>query len=216
MEKIADTPHTVSVYSTPTRVLAAIAWGFCAFLALNLILTGTPASIWHFLPWLLLTAWGIHVLLWRPRLLIRSDGLAVSNILRDHKIPFGDLIAMRVLQTVSFDTTAGRIASWGAPGSGKLGPKMRTDARGARTAASLPYTQTLIQTAWDAWELSPTAKGKHDGGAPSPSLSSPHVSLGAQPGTQPGTQQGVASRWNMPTAVVGVLLAVLTLASMIT
>jgi hypothetical protein len=184
METVPNTPRIRSIYSTPTRILAAVAWLFCAALSLNLMLTGTPGSIWKFLPWLLFIAWGIYVLLWRPCLLIRTDGIFIRNILRDHEVPFAELKAMRVIQNVSFDTTAGRIPSWGAPGAGKLGPKISS---GPGTMTALPPTQAAVQTAWDAWERS---------------LDS-----------QPEQQANVASSWNLPSGVVGVLLLVLCIAS---
>ena len=84
MESVSAALPTVSVYSTPTRVLGAVVLAICAALALNLIMAGTPSSIWHFLPWLLFVAWGMFVLLWRPCLLVRPDGLTVRNILREH------------------------------------------------------------------------------------------------------------------------------------
>ena len=205
METSFHTPRIVSVHSTPTRVLAAVAWTFCAFLAVNLLLTGTPASIWGFLPWLLFTAWGIFVLLWRPRLLIRPDGLSIRNILRDHEIPFSQLLSLRVMQTVSFDTTAGRIPSWGAPGAGKLGPKMLTRADGVRTMASLPHTQTVVQTAWDAWEREQSPNNKHDGATDSAGI----------PSSRPGRQQKVTRSWNAPSGVVGVIVLVLAIASVL-
>lgn len=214
METAPNTPRTVSVRSVPTRVLGAVALAFCAFFAVNLLLTGTPASIWHFLPWVLLAAWGVYVLLWRPRLLIHATGLSIRNILRDHEIPFSELTALRVMQNVSFDTTAGRIPSWGAPGSGKLGPKMLTGTGGARTMAALPHTQTAVQTAWDAWERGNTASLKHDGGTSSPA--DPPSQHGDQPGDQPGRRQKVVSGWNLPAVVVGVLLLVLAITSMLT
>lgn len=204
MEK-AHTPRAPAVYSTPTRVLAVVAWAFCGFFTVNLLMTGSPASIWHFLPWLLFAAWGVHVLLWRPRLLISRDGLRVVNILRDHTIPFSELIAVRVIHSVSFDTTAGRITSWGAPGSGKLGPKMRSLPDGSRTIAALPHTHTAVQSAWDAWERAQD-QTQYDAGASAP----------ATPASQPGAAGKVGSRWNMPAAVAGVLLLVLALLSTLT
>ncbi|AIY03417.1 hypothetical protein ART_3818 [Arthrobacter sp. PAMC 25486] len=205
MENAPAAPRTTAVYSAPTRVLAVAAWAFCAFFTVNLLMTGSPASIWAFLPWLLLTAWGVHVLLWRPRLLINQDGVRVVNILREHTVPFSELTALRVLHTVSFDTSAGLIPSWGAPGSGRLGPKMQSTPDGSRTVAALPHSQIVVQSAWDAWERA-QHQPKHDAGAPSP----------GQPASQPGRLGKVTSRWNVPAAVVGILLAVLALASTLT
>ena len=193
-----------AIYSTPTRVLGVAAMTLCAFFTLNLLLTGSAASIWQFLPWLLLAGWAFYVLLWRPCLIVAPDGLRVINILRGHTIPFSELTAVRVLQTVSFDTTAGRIPSWGSPGAGRLGPKVGTGADGSRTA-SLPLTQAKVQNAWDAWERD-AHQPAHDAGAPSAD----------HPASQPGQAGKVESRWNLPAAVVGVLLAVLSLASALT
>ncbi|WP_449371979.1 hypothetical protein [Arthrobacter psychrolactophilus] len=149
MQTVSNTSKPRSVHSTPTRILAIVAWIFCGALSLNLLLTGTAGSIWQFLPWLLFIAWGIFALLWRPCLLIRRDGLTIRNIARDHDVPFSQLIALRVIQNVSFDTTAGRIPSWGAPGAGKLGPKISAG------PGAIPQTQAAVQAAWDAWENQP-------------------------------------------------------------
>jgi hypothetical protein len=202
-------PVTASLHSTPTRVLSVAAWLFCAFFALNLLMTGTPAGIWHFLPWLLLVAWAFFVLLWRPRLEVRQGGLTVVNLLREHTVPFRALLAVRVTQIVSLDTAAGRIVSWGAPGAGKLGPKMLAGPGGARTMASVPRTRAAVEAAWDAWERAQADGkhlGKHDGGAPSAGGSA----------SQPGPEQAVTRRWNVPLAVVGLLLLLLSIAGAVT
>ncbi|MFQ4147661.1 hypothetical protein AAGW05_03020 [Arthrobacter sp. LAPM80] len=183
-------------------MLGAVALAICTLFAVNLVLTGTASSIRHYLPWLLLVAWALYLLFWRPCLLIRVDGLGVHNILRDHDIPFSELTGVRVLQSVSFDTAAGRIASWGAPGAGKLGPRMHTGPDGARTMGPLPHTQSTVQSAWDAWERRQPIAGTHDGGSPIPGNAA----------SQPGPQATVTTRWNAPAAVVGVLLAALAIA----
>lgn len=203
MDKASDAPRPVSVHSTPTRVLAGVVLAICAALAINLVMAGTPTSIWHFLPWLLFVAWGIFVLLWRPRLLVRTDGLTVNNLLRDHEIPFSELTALRVVQSVSFDTTAGRISSWGAPGTGKLGP--RRGSTGPAGLPTLPHTQTVIQNAWDVWERK-QSRGMHDAG----------TSSQPRPDSQPGQGGKVTSRWNLPVVVVGFIFLALGVISTLT
>lgn len=195
----------MSLYSTGTRVLAAAAWAFCAFFALNLVLTGTAAAVWHFLPSLALVAWTVHLLLWRPRLVVRAEGLTVVNILREHRIPFGALKAVRVAQSVSLDTTAGRIASWGAPGAGRLGPRLGGHAGGhaggragsGRRVPAPSHTQAAVDAAWNAWGRSARdsafTDGEHDAGAPSPD----------------GATQAVATRWDVRNGVVGLVLLAL-------
>lgn len=197
METTPNAPRPVPVHSRPTRALAVVAWAICAFLAVNLVFAGTAAQMWKFLPWMLFIAWGLHVLLWRPQLLVRPGGLSVRNLLRDHEIPFSQLKALRVVQSVSFDTTAGRIASWGAPGASKLGRKL-PPSPGAPNIVSDPATKTAVQTAWDAWERSQPAPGM------------------AGPSSQPGHPERVETRWNMPTAVVGVVAVLLVAASLLT
>lgn len=210
MESAPNPPRPVPVYSRPTRTLAVVAGAICALLAVNLVMTGTAEAIWKFLPWLLLIAWAVFVLLWRPRLLVHADGLTVHNLLRDHDIPFSALTALRVVHTVSLDTTAGRIASWGAPGAGKLGPRRLSEANGGPSAFTLPTTQATIEYAWDAWERS------HPDSATSgsqPGTSQPGT---FQPGTfQPGKVQRVETRWNAPVAVAGVFLLLLVTASLL-
>lgn len=203
MDIASKSQRTVTVYSAPTRVLAAVAWAFCAFFAVNLLFTGSPLSIWHFMPWLFFVAWGIFILLWRPQLLIHPEGLSIRNLLRDHEVPFSELTALRVMQTVSFDTSAGRISSWGAPGAGKLGPKMLTGTGGVRTMASLPHTQAMVQAAWDSWEQSHTSLQQYDAGTSVPDHS----------GYQPGAQPKVTSKWNVPAAVAGVIVLILAILS---
>ncbi len=185
-----------AVYSKPTRTLAAMTWSICTFLSVNLLLTGSPGEIWTFLPWMLFIAWGIFMLLWRPQLLVRPDGLSIRNLLRDHEIPFSELTSLRVVQSVSFHTTAGRIGSWGAPGASKLGPQRLPGMGGNPAAVSLPPTQAAVESAWDAWE--------RDRAAPSASVA------------QPGQLGKVETRWNVPTAVVGFLAMVLLVASLLT
>lgn len=199
METTPNAPRPVSLYSRPTRALAVVAWAICTFLSVNLVLAGTAAQMWQFLPWLIFIAWGLYVLLWRPQLLVSAGGLSVRNLLRDHEIPFSQLTALRVVQSVSFDTTAGRIASWGAPGASKLGRKLPSSP-GAADIESEPATKTAVQAAWDAWERSQPSPGMLDAGASS----------------QPGHPETVATRWNMPAAVVGAVSVLLVLASLLT
>lgn len=197
METTPNAPRPVSLYSRPTRALAVVAWAICIFLSVNLVLAGTASDMWKFLPWMLFIAWGLYVLLWRPQLVVRPGGLSVRNLLRDHEIPFSQLKALRVVQSVSFDTTAGRIASWGAPGASKLGRKLPSDT-GALDIESEPATKTAVQAAWDAWERS----------QPSPEM--------AGASSQPGRPETVETRWNMPAAVVGVISVLLVAASLLT
>ena len=199
METTPNAPRPISLYSRPTRALAVVAWAICAFLSVNLVLAGTAAQMWQFLPWMLFIAWGLYVLLWRPQLLVRVSGLSVRNLLRDHEIPFSQLTALRVVQSVSFDTTAGRIASWGAPGASKLGRKLPTSP-GTPDIVSEPATATTVQTAWDAWERSQPTPGMVDAGTSS----------------QPGHPETVETSWNVPAAVVGVIAVLLVLASLLT
>jgi len=185
--------RTVVLRTVMSAALAVIGWLLCGFFIVNLLLTGTPGVVLQFLPWLLLVAWGLYVLLWRPRLVIRADRLDVANLFRDHVIPFEDLLAVRVLQSVSFDTTAGRIPSWGAPGAGKLGPRMGSSAASGRVML-VPATQERIERSLQAWETART----DDGG---------------QGAASAGPARGVSSRWNVPIAVVSVLLLLWTAAT---
>lgn len=207
MQSASDAPRTVSLYSAPTRVLAAVGLAICAALAVNLIMAGTPTSIWHFLPWLLFVAWGVFVLLWRPCLLVAPDGLRVRNILREHTVPFSELTSLRVIHIVTLETTAGRIASWGAPGAGKAGPRFAST--GPTNLPSLPHTQTVIQNQWDLWERSKSLMmyDAETSSQPSPTSARTHPGEGADPSEVRPSK--VRTSWNVPAAVVGVLLLIL-------
>lgn len=196
----------VSLYSRPTRILAAVAGVICFLLTVNLVMTGTLEGIWKFLPWMLLIGWAIFVVLWRPRLQVHPNGFTVHNLLRDHDIPFSELTALRVVQTVSLDTTAGRISSWGAPGAGKLGPRRLAGSASGPLAVGVPGTQATLEAAWDAWERRQQDSAESDAGAAT-----------ARPGTsQPGQAGRVETRWNLPVAVVSFLLLLLVAASLLT
>ncbi|MGO4384385.1 hypothetical protein [Specibacter sp. RAF43] len=187
------------LYSGFSRLLAVLAWLFCAFFAVNLLLTGTWESIRHFLPWLMLVAWALYVLLWRPCLVVRADGLEVINLLREHRVPFAALTAVQVHQGVTLVTTAGRLASWGAPGAGRPAPmgSGKGGPSGPRGRAR-PLSQARIQSAWDAWEA------HRD-----------EASADVVPSTPPDPRQAVTSRWNRPAVVVTLALAALVAASVL-
>lgn len=201
----SDGHGSQSLFSTPTRALAVTAWVFCAFFAINLLLTGTPAAIWHFLPSLLVAAWALYVMLWRPRLLVTSDGLTVVNILREHRIPFSALKSIRVGQNVTLETTAGRIGSWGAPSAGKLGSRRDARSKGIPGAPVLSPTQAGIQRAWDAWE-------QLEGDTLKPELARASADGSAIAGPTPR----VESRWSVAVAVVSMVLVLLCVASALT
>ncbi|GAA4655871.1 PH domain-containing protein [Arthrobacter cryoconiti] len=196
---------SLSLYSIPTRALAVTAWVFCAFFASNLLLTGTAAAIWHFLPSLLVAAWALYVLLWRPRLLVTNDGLTVVNILREHRIPFSALKSIRVGQNVALETTDGRIGSWGAPSAGKLGPRREAGSRGIPGTPALSPTQAGIQRAWDAWE-------QREGDTLKPEL----TGVSGDGSAVAGLTFAVESRWSVAVAVVSLVLLLLCVASALT
>lgn len=181
----------MTLYTPLSRILAVLAWLVCGFFALNLLMTGTVAAIWRFLPWLLLVCWLLYLVQWRPRLVIRADSLNVVNLLREHHIPFAALTSFRVGQGVVLQTTAGTISAWGAPGAGKLGPRLGTAPGTVNPVQPQgPYdARTHIEAAWQAWEQ------LNDSAAQSPGE--------------------VSSRWNVPAAVVSVLLLTLVAATTI-
>lgn len=181
----------LTLYTPLSRILAVLAWLVCGFFALNLLMTGTVADIWHFLPWLLLVCWLLYLVQWRPRLVIRADSLYVVNMVREHHIPFAALTSLRVGQGVVLQTTAGTIYSWGAPGTGKLGPRLGTTPRTTGTGQQQGSRDARmhIEAACQAWEQ------------------------GTDCATQ--SQREVSSRWDLPTAVVSVLLLILAVAATI-
>nr|WP_256127907.1 PH domain-containing protein [Arthrobacter sp. SDTb3-6] len=128
--------------------------------------------------------------------MVHPDGLTVVNVLRSHRVPFSALKAVRVGQGVVLDTTAGRIASWGAPGAGRLGPRLG-GRPGSSARVHMPArTQAAVDAAWTAWEHSADDR-KHDAGAPSAANATGLV----------------AARWDVGAGVVGlVLLAVFVVA----
>lgn len=141
--------------------LPIVGWIVCLLFAVNLVLTGTLDTVLRFLPWLVFAAWVLFLLFWRPCIVVAADRLRVINLIRQHSIPFGAVVSYRVMQTVTIETTAGRIASWGAPGITKLDARARRrPAAGTTQLPAVPRSQQVLDEAMASWhEAGGTARG---------------------------------------------------------
>lgn len=180
-----DSHRRSAVLRTPVGwALPIVGWVVCLFFAANLVLTGTPHIVLQYLPWLVFAAWVLYLFFWRPCLIVKADRMRVVNLIREHRIPFGAVLSYRVLQTVTIETTAGRIASWGAPGITKLDSRARRrPAIGTTQLPAVPRSQQALDEAMADW---------HEAGGVS-------------------DDEPVTTAWALPELIVGAVLLIIGL-----
>lgn len=181
------------------RVLAVATWVLLAF---SLVVTAVDdlSSALRLLPFTALGALVVHALFWRPRLEVDGEGVTLTNVVRDVRIPFARLEDVRTRFALTLDTAQGSYTSWSSPAPGRTSSwgLTRKDAGGVQamgtpidqglSASAAPNTDSgaaalLVRHRWDVWR-------EQGGGA------------GAGP---------VTREWNLPVALGAVVLAALCL-----
>lgn len=192
-------PEPVVLRPVGVRVLAVATW---VLLVLALVVTAVddlPAAL-RLLPFAALAALVAHALFWRPRVAVDREGVTLTNVVRDVRIPFARLEDVRTRFALTLDTSDGTFTSWSSPAPGRTSSwgLSRKDAGGVQamgtpvdqglSASAAPNTDSgaaalLVRHRWDVWR-------EHGGGA----------------GAGPVTRQ-----WNLPVALGAVVLAALCL-----
>lgn len=127
--RLLGMPEPVTVRSTGNAVVAIAVWIFCLVALVDGILRGTPGYILRDVLVVAAVSLAAWILFFRPRLIIREDGLRMINLIRSYDIPFASLTSWRVggVLQVEFrteDERVHKITSWGAPGLRKQRPQM--------------------------------------------------------------------------------------------
>lgn len=183
---------TVTHRSASARPVAAGVWMCAAGTLTWLLAAGDLDSAVRAAPWLALLSWFAYASQWRPCLRVDGSGFEVINGWRDHRIPFGAVTDIEVRFTALIWAAGKKYVSWGAPtppsafGSGF---RHEVDLK-SRPFAALPsnerISQSEVKTGCDAivaaWQEARAAGFT-------------------------STQEAVASRWNAPVIIVGLLAA---------
>ncbi len=112
------------------RGLAVVTWSALAVSVVTVSLDD-PAALVRWLPWLALLAVVVHVLFWRPAVVVDDDGVELRNLVRDVRVPWSVLEAVTTRFALTLFTPAGRFTAWAAPAPGRLaGTVARREARG--------------------------------------------------------------------------------------
>jgi hypothetical protein len=144
-----------------------------AGLTIDAIVRGALVFVVAALPWIIAAVWAAYVVLARPCIILRPDGVTVINVLRRHDLPWSAVDHVTSRYQLAFRLRNGRrIVSWGAPTagldqasiSGSVGPFRTQEAQEMRTSGvrsgigraplSRPSVHTIIESARDRWEAS--------------------------------------------------------------
>ena len=198
MSETRKTDSTV-LKATSSKPVATLVWIVCA---VPVVWFGARSD-WEPLgisaPWLLLVAWTVYILLWRPRLLIRPDGLTVVNGLRTHWIPFSAMEDVNVAHSVSIRAGGRKIISWGAPMP-----------RGAMSAGREVFAGSKFQT------ITPGNDRLRAASTVDPSLDRIARAWGkAQAVQTPGGSGAVETRWNVLTVATGTVVVIAVVCSLV-
>ena len=119
----------VTIRSTANVVVAIAVWVFCLVALIDGVLRGTGAYIFHDVLVAGAAALGAWIVFFRPRLIVRDEGLRMINLVRSFDIGWDSLVDWRVggvlqLQFRTADQRIRKVVSWGAPGVRKSRPAM--------------------------------------------------------------------------------------------
>lgn len=193
-----NNPGSQGAWTTAThragsaRPVAVMIWLGAAVVLAWLLLAGRTDAAMAAAPWLVLAAWFVYVMQWRPFLRTDRHGFEIVNGLRDHRIPFDAVDDIEIRHTVVVRAGGRRYVSWGAPtppGAFGAGFNHVSDLK-SRPHSVLPGNERISQhetkTGRDA-----IVAAWQDARIPGPA--SPAGS--------------VSSKWNGPAIIAGILAA---------
>lgn len=173
-------PEPVALRPNGVRVLAATTW---VLLAAFLVLTvrDDVASALRFAPFAGLVALVVYALFWRPCVRVDADGVTLSNVVRDVRIPFSRLEDVRTRFALTLETVEGTFTSWASPAPGRTSAMSlsRRDSKGLEalgqptdqgiSASAAPNTDSgaaalLVRHRWDVWREHGGSDVPADGG----------------------------------------------------
>jgi hypothetical protein len=148
------------------RMLAVCYAGFVAWwLIAGLAGGGNAGPSWTASVWLLALGTVVYAVLWRPAVVVDSDGVLLVNVMREVRVPWAALEAVETRYTLTLIAAGHRYASWaaGAPGRGGLltppggviPQRSSRDLRSDSGAAAF-----LVEQAWAGWRDRPQAQAQ--------------------------------------------------------
>lgn len=171
----APTSSTVHLRPHGATILSIAVWALCAGLQADAFLRIGLAGA-RTLPFLLLAAVLVWVVLWAPRLVLRQEEVEVRNVWTTSRLPFAAITAVRIGAMVRFDARGAdgderTVTAWNAPGIGRDHPRerlgsIRAGAQGARQGAAAPRRagaaerlsrdqgasrSAIVRERWDTW-----------------------------------------------------------------
>lgn len=143
-------PGPVALRNTGNVVVAVAVWIFCLVALVDGILRGSADYILHDVLVVAAVSVAAWIVFFRPRLVVRDDGLRMINLLRSYDIPFASLVTWRVGGALVMEVRTGadqvrKLTSWGAPGFRRQRPQLssvmgRGHGADAKAAGSPTYT----------------------------------------------------------------------------
>lgn len=188
----------VTYRSASARPAAAGVWICAAGTLAWLLVTGDFDTAMRAAPWLVLLSWFVYASQWWPCLRVDGFGFEVVNGWREHRIPFGAVKDIEVRFTTVIWAGGKRYVSWGAPtppSAFSSGFQHEVDLKSrpftvlpSNERVSQPETRTGRDAIVAAWQQARTAGVTR-------------------------TPEAVASKWNAPVIVAGLLAIGLVIAT---
>lgn len=197
---------------TFVRALAAVVWSGVAVSAVMVALDDA-AQLLRWLPPLALLALGVHVLFWRPAVVVDDEAVLLRNLVRDVRVPWQRLEAVDTRFALTLHTDAGRFVAWAAPAPGRLG-----------TAVARRDTHGLVLLGGEPERgVSASAGPGSDSGGAALMVRLRWQQTSSRPGSpgSPGTPHGgsepaaVAVRWSRPLLLALLLAAAASAAALL-
>lgn len=117
--------ETLAVLRVGSSVATAVlTWVVIGWFVVDLLIKGTLADWWMYLPWLGLVAWVVYLVFFRSRVVVGPDAVTCHEIVRTYWLPYervSDItVGGGVTITYDADGRPHQVHPWNAPGVLKL------------------------------------------------------------------------------------------------
>jgi hypothetical protein len=160
-------PEPVALRPSGVRVLAVITWVLLLVFVALTVQDDLGAAL-RFAPFAALVALVVYALFWRPCVRVDADGVTLTNVVRDVRIPFSRLQDVRTRFALTLETVEGTFTSWASPAPGRTSAMTisRRETKGFQamgqatdqgvSASAAPNTDSgaaalLVRHRWDVW-----------------------------------------------------------------
>ncbi|WP_051222884.1 PH domain-containing protein [Agrococcus lahaulensis] len=103
------------------RVITVVIGILMALALVSVLLADDPASSLWVLPWPLLGAAVTWAFMWRPRVVVDTEGVAIRNPFTDWHVPWGAIKRIDTKWALELTLERGSVTAWAAPAPSRYG-----------------------------------------------------------------------------------------------